>query len=54
MHVFKNSPNAPAFDSNFELMMMEMLGEYNVEDFRSNGGDGQGDKIRITFKIKDP
>ena len=35
------------------MMILDQLGEYDVQDFRSNP-DSQGeDKIRVTFKIRD-
>jgi len=54
MNIYKNSPEAPEFNNDFEVMIMSFMNVYDIQDYRSNGiNDPQQDKLRITFKIRE-
>ena len=54
MFITKNSQDAPQFDEQFELQFVDVMGEYDCQDFRVQPDREQPmDKLKVTFKIHD-
>ena len=49
IHLFRSTPEAPEFTQEFEMLVMQVLSDYDASNIRSNGVE---DKLRVNFRIK--